>query len=533
MKKTLRNLLLAGVATLSLNSGFFCEDKSHDLKPTSTSSSTSTPTSTSTSMRINRPPTIDPIPDQYVWEGGSKNLYLREYINDDNDYAGSLDLEQISGPGNFDGTFWYNYEDCEKDLDSIDDVYIIEFNLTDRDGASSYGSFRVIQKDTYSRISMTEFDKRKKWICYSPTNFDPNTGTYPDETSIKADLQTLKDANYKGIVTYSSNGTLALIPELAREEGFENVIAGVWDIESTTEFDNAVASSPYVDGYCLGNEGLLRGEYNSSELDKKMEELRRATRKPVTTSEPPSSYNNLELYAIGDWVFPNIHPYWANIKDPELAASWTYNQFDWMRQVADLAGHEDLPLVIKEEGLPTSGEPDLSEENQKTYYRKLAVLSLNYLKTTFVYFEAFDQPWKNNSQKPVEPYWGLFHTDRSPKSVSEKDFRITYISPYGTGNIYWKDIGLAGVADNYNADNYKISAHIYVEGNWWLKPYANSPLTTISEEDRWGVDITTGGVDPFATKVSAALVTPDYIPSNSLPDPADPRVIESVTATRN
>jgi hypothetical protein len=34
----------------------------------------------------------------------------------------------------------------------------------------------------------------------------------------------------------------------------------------------------------------------------------------------------------------------------------------------------------------------------------------------FVYFEAFDQPWKTHL--PIEPHWGLFRSDRSPKALA-------------------------------------------------------------------------------------------------------------------
>jgi exo-beta-1,3-glucanase (GH17 family) len=52
----------------------------------------------------------------------------------------------------------------------------------------------------------------------------------------------------------------------------------------------------------------------------------------------------------------------------------------------------------------------MSEANQVAYYRLL-----NDTPVVYVRFEAFDQPWKNWA--PVEPYWGLFHSDRSPKQV--------------------------------------------------------------------------------------------------------------------
>src|SRR5205823_9481233 len=36
----------------------------------------------------------------------------------------------------------------------------------------------------------------------------------------------------------------------------------------------------------------------------------------------------------------------------------------------------------------------------------------------FVYFEAFDQPWKTHL--PVEPHWGIFRSDRTPKVLASR-----------------------------------------------------------------------------------------------------------------
>lgn len=52
----------------------------------------------------------------------------------------------------------------------------------------------------------------------------------------------------------------------------------------------------------------------------------------------------------------------------------------------------------------------LSEEDQAGYYALLMKSGVN-----FVFFEAFDCPWKNSGA--IEHHWGLFRADRSPKSV--------------------------------------------------------------------------------------------------------------------
>jgi hypothetical protein len=111
--------------------------------------------------------------------------------------------------------------------------------------------------------------------------------------------------------------------------------------------------------------------------------------------------------ALGDWIFPNVHPYFHNQLDPDLAVEWTVAAYD------DFVQRTDRFVFFKEVGLPTAGDPQgiLTETSQEVYYSKLAQS-----KVKFVYFEGFDQPWK--IQLPVEPHWGLFTSDGKPKLIA-------------------------------------------------------------------------------------------------------------------
>ncbi len=244
------------------------------------------------------------------------------------------------------------------------------------------------------------------WIAYAPTHFDPETGLMPTEESIRADLQTLFQAGFDGIVTYGSDGTFRHIPRIAKEIGFEGVIMGIWLPESAEEKANAIAVVDYVNGYAVGNEGLFFGRYDLETLKAAIKEIRAATGKPVTTTEVMHSYfGDEEIKWLGDWAFPNAHPYWAGIRDPEQAAIWTEQQFTNLKIL-----YEENPRIVmfKEVGLPSAGESNVSEAAQAEYYGLLVDSAVQ-----FVYFEAFDQPWKNSL--PIEPYWGLFYNDRSSK----------------------------------------------------------------------------------------------------------------------
>lgn len=109
---------------------------------------------------------------------------------------------------------------------------------------------------------------------------------------------------------------------------------------------------------------------------------------------------------VGDWVCPNAHAYFQNITDPQLAVRWTVERYQ------EIASKTSKPVLFKEVGLPTAGNAKLSEQKQAEYYRLLQQTDVR-----FVYFEAYDQPWKDHL--PIEPHWGLFRSssDRSPKPV--------------------------------------------------------------------------------------------------------------------
>ena len=244
------------------------------------------------------------------------------------------------------------------------------------------------------------------WIDYAPTNFNPDSGLMPSFESIAEDLRVLYEAGFRGIVTYEAGGVFAEIPRLAHEAGFEGVLMGVWMPGDEAETQAAVNAAPFVDGYVVGNEGLYFDRYEFPVLAQAIDDLRQKTGKPVTTTEVLSLYNDPELIGLGDWLFPNAHPYWQSITDPEAAVNWTVSIYDSLLQKAPQGG-----VVLKEVGLPTAGDQKTSEYQQAEYYARLRDTHVR-----FMYFEAFDQPWK--AEDGVGAHWGLFNSDRSAKAAS-------------------------------------------------------------------------------------------------------------------
>lgn len=265
------------------------------------------------------------------------------------------------------------------------------------------------------------------WVAYSPSTFDPtqNPIVWPSVEEIREDFQVLRRAGFAGLVTYGAYfdnpampGQAINMAAIAQEEGFEGMIIGVWDPTNETELQTAIAESqsPIVLGYSVGNEGL-DVRYDFETLIAAMERLRTATSKLVTTTEELGDYYvNPQLGEVGDWIFPNVHPYFAELRHHQVAAEWTEDIFE------DFQTRFEGYILFKEVGLPSAGNVGLSEENQALYYQMLQDSQVNY-----VVFEAFDAPWKRlpgqeNDPDPFpnpEPHWGVFTQNREPKAVAE------------------------------------------------------------------------------------------------------------------
>lgn len=259
-----------------------------------------------------------------------------------------------------------------------------------------------------------------RWVAYSPPLANPDKNIEASAQAIADDIVLLRRAGFTGLVTYGSTGMVGQhLPQLAEAAGFEGLILGVWDPANAGEMAQAEAAArlPIVLGFSVGNEGLNK-RYDLATLSATIDRLRQSTDKPVATTEEIDDYADQSLLDLGDWVFPNAHPYFHGQTEPDAAATWTKAAYD------DLDRRSSRLVLLKEVGLPTAGDSDgrLSEENQQKYYDILATTDVR-----FVYFEAFDQPWKTHL--PIEPHWGIFRSDRTPKLLGARLLRTQTAKP--------------------------------------------------------------------------------------------------------
>lgn len=82
---------------------------------------------------------------------------------------------------------------------------------------------------------------------------------------------------------------------------------------------------------------------------------------------------------------------------------------------------------------------------------------------------------------------------------------ITNVPPFGSFGY------LGGRVLDGNAAAQRVAVFIYVpSAGWWSKPYCDPQLTLIQPDGAWTANITTGGADQFATKITALLVSTNY-----------------------
>jgi exo-beta-1,3-glucanase (GH17 family)/cellulose synthase/poly-beta-1,6-N-acetylglucosamine synthase-like glycosyltransferase len=246
---------------------------------------------------------------------------------------------------------------------------------------------------------------------------DPRKRKYPTVEEIDADMALLAQ-HTRSLRTYSSN-EIPELPALALRHGLR-LTAGVWfDTRSLNNWREIEAAKAAVHEYdnierlIAGNESLLRGDLTVRELIVYLNELRKATRVPVSTAEPWHVWmRNPELARHVDFITVHLLPYWEGVPARE-ALDYAMQRLDQMQR-----RFPGKPIVIGEIGWPSRGDrfdgatagPALQARFVREFLALADMRALDYF-----LMEAVDQPWKRSNEGRVGAYWGLFNADRTPK----------------------------------------------------------------------------------------------------------------------
>jgi len=261
---------------------------------------------------------------------------------------------------------------------------------------------------------------RIQGFSFSPAQEDDNPIEHilPSAAEIDADLALLSGKTF-AVRTYTIEGTLAQVPELARKYNI-NICLGAWigdDLEKNqAEIDKLieVANANYnVVRIIVGNEVLLRNDIPVEQLIQYLDEVRAAVRVPVSTAEPWHVWiKHPEVAEHVDFIGTHMLPYWEGIS-VDTAVDYVVDRTNELR-----TRFPNLPVVISEVGWPSNGRPRkaavASESNEAIFLRRFLARAKveNY---TYYIMEAFDQPWKSTNEGSVGAYWGVYDVHRHPK----------------------------------------------------------------------------------------------------------------------
>ena len=122
-----------------------------------------------------------------------------------------------------------------------------------------------------------------------------------------------------------------------------------------------------------------------------------------------------------DFISIHIYPVWlgANVSE---GISTSIREFNEIKNL-----YPNKQVIITETGWPTNSnggqisKENANEMNQLFFNNELDRYTQRNGITCF-FFEAFDEPWKGDTNKPqdMEKHWGLFNVDRSPKQVFQE-----------------------------------------------------------------------------------------------------------------
>lgn len=254
--------------------------------------------------------------------------------------------------------------------------------------------------------------------------FSPIEQKFPLAEHVEQDMRAVADKTYS-IRTYSVRGGMQPTPAFARQYGVD-MMMGAWlgdgHAENKIEIQALIAAAnqnpDVVKRVIVGNEVLLRKDMNIDTLISYIRQVKQAIKQPVTFADVWSSYMQYpQLFKEVDFITIHILPYWED--EPVAIEHAAAHIEKIVRQISDKAREMgvDKPILIGESGWPAIGRQRGSAVpsvvNEARFIRELIQVA-NRQGFDYNIVEAFNQPWKSNSEGVVGANWGLLDIDREP-----------------------------------------------------------------------------------------------------------------------
>ena len=292
-----------------------------------------------------------------------------------------------------------------------------------------------------------------KLQCASYSPFDKDQSPFDQPFVLRpermdADLALLAK-RFQCVRTYSMQG-LEGIPALARKHGLQ-LMQGAWvsrdplatRLEIEALIKSANANPDVVSSVIVGNEALLRKEVTGAQLVSLIETVKSQVSQPVTYADVWEFWEQYpEVAPAVDFLTIHLLPYWEDQPTGIDAA---------LAHVADIRerfGRQFAPkdILSGETGWPSEGRPREtalpSRVNQALFIRGFVQLA-EQKGWHYNLIEAFDQPWKRESEGAVGGYWGIFDADRQEKNILAGSVSNLPAWPYWLGASLL--LGLAGL----------------------------------------------------------------------------------------
>ena len=273
----------------------------------------------------------------------------------------------------------------------------------------------------------------------------------PSDDEILEDLNILVDHHFNLIRLYDSGENSAATLRLIQQHKLPiKVLLGIWleaeisnhegcpwldepipaseladnILNNTVEIDRAVnlarQYSDIVVAVNVGNEALVEWNDHMVTLPSMINHVRQVKQRITQPVMVADNYlwwirDGAPLAAEVDFIGVHTYALWEN-KTIDEALAYT------IKNVEDV--HKALPgkpIAVLEGGWATTASEfreQANEANQARYYREVKQWATE-KNITFMFFEAFDEPWKGNPDdlEGAEKHWGLFKVDRTPKLV--------------------------------------------------------------------------------------------------------------------
>ncbi len=200
-----------------------------------------------------------------------------------------------------------------------------------------------------------------------------------------------------------------------------NVTLGAWldpDLEKNEEeiellIQTAQENYQNVVRVIVGNETVLRGDLTVEQVGGYLDTARKALAVPVSTAEPWHVWmKHPELAEHADYIAIHMLPYWEGV-DVERAVDYVVDHVNLLKTL--FPGKQ---IVIAEVGWPSNGRTlhaaVASQANEAVFLRRFLARA-EQEKYIYYVMEAFDQPWKQETEGAVGAYWGVYDVERQPK----------------------------------------------------------------------------------------------------------------------